>query len=200
MHFLSFLIIFNLYNGVPALVSPPQPTDSLELEPQQLSLLAKASAVDDQISILSTCPDSETCTGQTITWSGQAGPFPCTSSTNPSLCTAVLPQGGPTLVAESDSLASVQCGNGGTGLCIDTAILNFTKSISPHASSLALATQTGSQRNSTFTRTASASTVGCTGQNMINGEACGEISVGRPLKANLLSVLLISLLGGVWVC
>ena len=70
---------------------PVDNSTSTSLSPTETTTYGNGTiATVTSITTITTCPASTSCTGQTITFTGTAGPFPC--SAHPT-CTCVLPGG-----------------------------------------------------------------------------------------------------------
>jgi hypothetical protein len=79
------------------------------------------------ITTITTCPATNTCTGQTITWTGTQGPFPC--SIHPQ-CTCVLPGGTQTVTTCPKSVSCTGqttqwTSNKGPTICPESVTCNW---------------------------------------------------------------------------
>jgi hypothetical protein len=75
----------------PCPLSPPPTSSSSIASSSQPPLYSNTTITVTEITTITTCPATNTCTGQTLTWSGNNGPFSC--SHPHASCTCVLPGG-----------------------------------------------------------------------------------------------------------
>merc|ERR1712230_200920 len=71
-----------------SIVHPPCPTSPSSSKHYGNSTITKTSTT---ITTLTSCPAKVTCHGQTSTWTGTEGPFPCPTAGPTSSCSCVLP-------------------------------------------------------------------------------------------------------------